>query len=91
MKVDRLSSVYEKGVLEFLEFAERNIFGNNGLFYFSCVNCGNIKKRQRKKYYITFVVLEYVKIIQYGRGTEKWIKIKLRCHKCMKLMKIWMI
>ncbi|CAK8564932.1 unnamed protein product [Lathyrus sativus] len=44
MKADRLGPIYEKGVLEFLKYADQNLPGNNGIFYCSCVNCGNIKK-----------------------------------------------
>lgn len=77
MKVDRLGPVYVKGVLEFLEIAEQNLPKNNGLFYCPCVNCRNIKKVQRKKCYIAYVVMEYVNVIQYEHGMEKWIKLEM--------------
>ena len=44
IKADRLGPVYEKGVLEFLEYADQNVPDNNGIFYCPCVNCGNINK-----------------------------------------------
>lgn len=72
MKADRLGQLYEKGVPEFLEFTEKNVPDNNCIFYCPCVVCGNIENGQRNKYFITFVVMEYIKIIQHGRGMEKW-------------------
>ena len=44
MKADRLGPVYEKGVLEFLEYADKNLPDNNGIFYCPCVVCANINK-----------------------------------------------
>lgn len=52
---------------------------------------GISKNGQRKKYYVIYIVIEYVKIIQHRRCTEKWIIIKMQRHKWMKMMKIWMI
>lgn len=49
MKVDRLGAVYEKGVLEFLKYAEHNLPNNNGLFYRHCVVCGNIKRNSKER------------------------------------------
>lgn len=56
MKADRLGSVYEKRVLEFLEYAKQNFPDNNGFFYCPCVICVN-KKTQRNKYSTTYVVM----------------------------------
>lgn len=44
MKVDRLGMVYEKRVLEFLEYAEQNLPENDGIFYCPCVICWNVNK-----------------------------------------------
>lgn len=40
--------------------------------------------------YDTYVAKEYVKIIQHEHGMEKWIIIKMRRYKWMKMIKIWM-
>lgn len=48
MKADRLGPVYEKRVLEFLEFIEKNLPHNNEIFYRPCVIYGNIKKIEKK-------------------------------------------
>ena len=48
MKVDRLGPLYEKGVLEFLEFAKKKVPDNNRIFYCPCVVCGNIRKWSKK-------------------------------------------
>jgi len=37
----RITDVYENGVEEFLEVAQRNATPVNGKYYFSCVNCLN--------------------------------------------------
>ncbi|CAK8536592.1 unnamed protein product [Lathyrus sativus] len=47
MKADRLDPVYEKGVLEFVEYADQNVHDNNGIFYFPCANCGNINEGKK--------------------------------------------
>ncbi|KAI5408336.1 hypothetical protein KIW84_054239 [Lathyrus oleraceus] len=93
IKVDRLRSIYEKGDLEFLEYSKQNLPDNDGIFYCPCIICGNINIGTRKKYFITYVVMVYVKIIQYGRGMVKWIKSETGYHKFTKLMnmKIWMV
>lgn len=49
MKTDRLGLMYEKEVLEFVEFAEQKLPGNNGVFFCHCVNCGNIKKWSKEE------------------------------------------
>jgi len=41
MKASRLSDEYDNGVTDFLQFAERNLPNNNGMFLCPCVNCGN--------------------------------------------------
>lgn len=72
MKVDVLSSMYVKRVLEFLEYVKQNILGRNGIFYYPCVISRNIKKKlKRNKCFITYVVMEFVKIIQYRCGMVK--------------------
>ena len=76
MKVDILGSVYEKGVLEFLEFSEKMFPTIMVYFIVPVVFVGMSRNCRRKKYSITYVVMEYVKIIQHGRGIEKWIKMK---------------
>lgn len=64
MKADRLSLVYEKECLEFLEYEKRNLPDKNGISYCPYVICKDIKKNQGKKYSITYIVMEFVKIIQ---------------------------
>ncbi|XP_058726569.1 uncharacterized protein LOC131597928 [Vicia villosa] len=49
MKADRLGPVYEKGVLEFLEYADKHLPDNNGIFYCPCVVCVNINKGTKKE------------------------------------------
>ncbi|CAK8535231.1 unnamed protein product [Lathyrus sativus] len=49
MKVDRLGPVYENGVLEFLEYADKHFSDNNGIFYCPCVVCTNIKNGTKKE------------------------------------------
>ncbi|CAK8573507.1 unnamed protein product [Lathyrus sativus] len=44
MKADRLGLVYEKGFLEFLEYADQNLPDNNDIFYCPCVNFKNLNK-----------------------------------------------
>ncbi|XP_057453002.1 uncharacterized protein LOC130744857 [Lotus japonicus] len=41
MRANRLSDEFDKGVVEFLEFAEKNLPNNKGLFPCPCVSCGN--------------------------------------------------
>ncbi|XP_057422588.1 uncharacterized protein LOC130716624 [Lotus japonicus] len=41
MRANRLSDEFDNGVVEFLEFAEKNLPNNNGLFPCPCVSCGN--------------------------------------------------
>ena len=38
MKVNRLSKEYENGVVQFLEFAEKNIHDDNEIFWCPCTN-----------------------------------------------------
>ncbi|CAK8574884.1 unnamed protein product [Lathyrus sativus] len=49
LKADRLGPVYEKGVLEFLESAEKNVSDNNDIFYCPCIVYGNIRKQPKKE------------------------------------------
>ncbi|CAL5189487.1 unnamed protein product [Lathyrus oleraceus] len=49
MKADRLDPVYEKRVIEFLEFDEKNVPDNNGIFYCPCVVYENIRKHIKKE------------------------------------------
>jgi len=44
INASRISDVYEKGVEDFLEFAKRNEARINGRYYYSCVNCVNLKR-----------------------------------------------
>ena len=68
MKAYRLGPMYEKGVLEYLEFFKK-IFPTIMVFFIVLMLLtGMSKNGQRKKYYITYVVMEYVKIIQHGCG-----------------------
>lgn len=77
MKADRLGPVYEKGVLEFLEFAKKMFLKIMVSFIVLVLFVRILENGQRMKYYITYVVMEYVKIIQYGCDMEKWIIIKM--------------
>ena len=49
IKADRLGPVYENRVLEFLEYADKHLPDNNGIFYCPCVVCANIKKGTKKE------------------------------------------
>ncbi|CAK8563127.1 unnamed protein product [Lathyrus sativus] len=49
MKVDRLGLIYVNGVLEFLEYVDKHLPDNNGIFYCPCVVYTNIKKGTKKE------------------------------------------
>lgn len=68
MKANRLSGEYENEVVQFLEFIERNILDNKGIFYCPCKICGIRKNMEMKKHSIIYVVMEFVKIIQHECG-----------------------
>ncbi|CAL5200764.1 unnamed protein product [Lathyrus oleraceus] len=68
IKTYRLGLVYENGVLEFLKFAKKMFLTIMVSFIVHVLFAGISKNDQRKKYYITYVMMEYAKIIQHGRG-----------------------
>ena len=49
MKDNRLGLVYEKGVLEFLEYADKHLLNKECIFYCPCVVCANINKGTKKE------------------------------------------
>ena len=49
MKAERLGPIYEKGVLEFLEYADKHLPDNDGIFYCPCVICANINKGTKEE------------------------------------------
>ena len=49
MKANRLGPIYENGVHEFLEYHDKHIPHNNGIFYFPCVVCTNINKGTKEE------------------------------------------
>ncbi|CAK8533144.1 unnamed protein product [Lathyrus sativus] len=75
MKADILDLVYEKRVLEFLEYANQNVPNNNGIFYCPCVNCKNINKGTENEIfhhlYYDGICQNYTIWIWYGEVDKK--------------------
>lgn len=75
MKVDRLVSVYEKRILEFLEYVEQNLLENDGIFYCPCVICRNINKGTKEEVFYHLccddIFQNYTIWTWHGEGDKK--------------------
>ncbi|XP_019159703.1 PREDICTED: uncharacterized protein LOC109156317 [Ipomoea nil] len=72
MKASRLSTEYEVGVREFIEFAKRYLPNNDATFWCPCKKCCNLKLLSAKDIYDHLICdginLNYTKWIWHGEG-----------------------
>ena len=72
MKANRLSREYENGLKQFLDFVEKNLPDNNGIFWCPCMKCYNTNKHSRDVIFnhcgCDGIIQNYTKWVWHGDG-----------------------
>ena len=55
VSIGYLSTEYVEGINKFLEYAQRNMPNNNGIYLCPCVNCMNLKNKRVKEMKIDLI------------------------------------